>query len=167
MVRAQDFDAKQIELAPDTDTREDIDALKYSGPMYFDLDGEDIETVIEKAKNLMGKLIGDYDFNPNALRMYATGGRGFHFEIPWETFIPKPSKQGISRLPAIYREMAYELYVDTLDMRVYSARKGRMWRTPGVKRENGKAVSLSGRAWPCNFRGGRDDDSQRGARSRH
>ena len=49
MVRAQDFDAKQIELAPDTDTREDIDALKYSGPMYFDLDGEGIETVIEKA----------------------------------------------------------------------------------------------------------------------
>jgi hypothetical protein len=30
--------------------------------------------------------------------------------------------------------MAYELYVDTLDLRVYSTRKGRMWRAPNVKR---------------------------------
>ena len=35
-------------------------------------------------------------------------------------------------------DIAYELYVDTLDLRVYSGRKGRMWRTPNVRRENGK-----------------------------
>jgi len=34
--------------------------------------------------------------------------------------------------------MAYKLYVDTLDLRVYSAKRGRMWRTPNVQRENGK-----------------------------
>jgi hypothetical protein len=34
--------------------------------------------------------------------------------------------------------MAYELYVDTLDLRVYSGRKARMWRTPNVRRESGK-----------------------------
>ena len=35
-------------------------------------------------------------------------------------------------------DIAYELYVDTLDLRVYSGRKGRMWQTPNVKRESGK-----------------------------
>ena len=29
-------------------------------------------------------------------------------------------------------------FVDTLDLRVYSAKRGRMWRTPNVKRSNGK-----------------------------
>ncbi len=41
-------------------------------------------------------------------------------------------------MPLIFREVAYKLFVDTLDMRVYSARRGRMWRAPGVQRENGK-----------------------------
>ena len=72
------------------------------------------------------------------LRLYATGGRGFHIEVPWELFLPKPPKAGVQRLPQIYREMAFELFVDTLDLRVYSARKGRMWRTANVARENGK-----------------------------
>jgi hypothetical protein len=36
------------------------------------------------------------------------------------------------------KDIAYELYVDTLDLRVYSGRKGRMWRTPNVRRESGK-----------------------------
>jgi hypothetical protein len=80
----------------------------------------------------------DASCDPKQCRIYLTGGRGAHVEVPWEIFIAKPPKQGIERLPLIYKELAYELYVDTLDLRVYSARKGRMWRTPGVQRENGK-----------------------------
>jgi hypothetical protein len=118
-------------------TREQIDNVKYRGPLYFDFDGEDLEVVIDKARFLLGKLV-EHDVDPRAIRIYATGGRGFHFEVPWEMFIAKPPKAGAPRLPAIYKEMAYELYVDTLDLRVYSARKGRMWRTPNVRRENGK-----------------------------
>ncbi len=118
-------------------TREQIDQIKYRGPLYFDFDGQDIEDVLVKARILLGKLL-ELDVDPRAVRIYATGGRGFHFEVPWEIFLPKPPKQGVQRLPAIYKEMAYELYVDTLDLRVYSGRKGRMWRTPNVRRESGK-----------------------------
>lgn len=121
----------------DTFTREQFAALKYRGPLYFDLDGEDIELVLEKTRFLFGKLV-EHDVDPRAVRLFATGGRGFHLEVPWEIFIPKVSKAGVGLLPAIYKEMAYGLYVDTLDLRVYSGRKGRMWRTPNVRRENGR-----------------------------
>lgn len=47
------------------------------------------------------------------------------------------AKGGLTGLPGIYKEMAFAMFVDTMDLRVYSARKGRMWRTCGVARENG------------------------------
>jgi hypothetical protein len=52
--------------------------------------------------------------------------------------MPKPPKVGIAQLPQIYREMLYQVYTDTMDLRVYSGRSGRQWRTPNVQRENGK-----------------------------
>lgn len=118
-------------------TKEQIDQLRYQGSLYFDFDGQDIGEVLDKVRTLLGKLV-EQDVDPRSVEIYATGGRGFHIEVPQEIFIAKPPKQGTQRLPAIYKEMAYELYVDTLDLRVYSARKGRMWRTPNVRRENGK-----------------------------
>lgn len=121
----------------ETFTKQQIQGLKYRGPLYFDFDGTDIAEVLDKARLLLGKIVA-LDVDPRSLRFYATGGRGFHIEVPWETFLAKIPKHGVVYLPAIYKEMAYELYVDTLDLRVYSGRKGRMWRTPGVKRENGK-----------------------------
>lgn len=121
----------------ETFTREQIDELKYRGPFYADFDGEDIVEVLDKFRTFLGKLT-DLGVDPNMLRLYATGGRGFHVEAPWEIFIAKPPKQGVQRLPLIYKEIAYELFVDTLDLRVYSARKGRMWRTPNTRRENGR-----------------------------
>jgi hypothetical protein len=121
----------------DSFSREQIDQLKYSGPLYFDFDALDIETALEKFQQFLGKLL-EYDVDLHACRLFASGGRGFHIELPEEMFMAKVPKQGTARLPLIYKEMAQELYVDTLDLRVYSTRKGRMWRTPGVKRENGR-----------------------------
>jgi len=129
-----------LDLSPiidETFTREQVDQVRYRGPLYFDFDGSDIADVMDKARTFMGKLL-EQDVDPLMLRLYATGGRGFHIEVPQEIFLPKLPKQGTQRLPQIYKEMAYELYVDTLDLRVYSARKGRMWRTVNVKRENGR-----------------------------
>jgi hypothetical protein len=34
--------------------------------------------------------------------------------------------------------MLYQVYTDTMDLRVYTGRKGRQWRTPNVQRENGR-----------------------------
>lgn len=116
-------------------TLEQFSSLKYRGPLYADWDG-DLLVVIPKVQEFIEKL-REAEVDPDCVRWYATGGRGFHAEIPAHVFIEKPSPKGYTNLPAILKEMIFELYVDTLDLRVYSARRGRMWRTPGVQRENG------------------------------
>ena len=121
-------------LVDPTFTREQIEALRYKGPLYMDFDG-DLKVVISKVQQLLEKL-QELEVNVDAVRWYATGGRGFHCEIPAELFLEKPNPKGYQHLPAIYKEMVYALYTDTMDLRVYSARKGRMWRTPNVQREN-------------------------------
>ena len=72
-----------------------------------------------------------------SIKCFATGGKGFHIEIPPPCFMEKPAKTGTLNLPVIYREIALELCVDTLDLRIYSQGKGRMWRVPNNKRANG------------------------------
>jgi hypothetical protein len=116
--------------------KEDLDKLTYSGPLNFDFDGKDIETVITKCNILLGKLEA-LSLNLASVRLYATGGKGFHIEVPAKCFMEKIPKHGTMNLPTIYREIALELFVDTLDLRVYSQRSGRMWRVPGNKRANG------------------------------
>jgi hypothetical protein len=117
--------------------RDDYAKMRYSGPIYFDWDAEDVTDAITNFNLFLDKL-QDMGVNLNSLRLYATGGRGFHLEVPMATFIPKIPKGGMTGLPYIYREMAMELVVDTLDMRVYTGRRGRMWRTPNVVRTNGR-----------------------------
>jgi hypothetical protein len=121
----------------DSMTREDFNALKYSGPLYFDWDAKSIEECLPKFRQFLDKLL-ELGVDLSSIRLYATGGRGFHAEVPQEIFISKPPKQGVAFLPAIYKEMCFDLYTDTMDLRVYTARRGRMWRTENVKRENGK-----------------------------
>lgn len=116
-------------------TRAEIDAVKYAGPMYWDFDG-DLTEVIPQVKEFLNSL-KSHDLNLETLRIFATGGRGFHVEAPAQLFMAKVPPAGIAGLPFIYREMAWSLMVDTMDMRVYSSKRGRMWRTPNVKRSNG------------------------------
>lgn len=120
-------------------TLEEHLAVKYSGPFYvdFDADDEDFTVVIAQMQKFLNRLT-ENDVNLDSIRIYATGGRGFHVEVPLIQFIGKVPPKGIQGLPHIYKEIAYSLYVDTLDMRVYSAKKGRMWRCANVKRENGR-----------------------------
>jgi len=110
--------------------------LRYRGPLYFDFDAEDIEDAIPAFKSFLVNLQAK-GVNLGAVRLYATGGRGFHIEIPPHLFMGKLPPHGTQALPLIYREMAHELYVDTLDLRVYSMGRGRMWRAPNVQRGNG------------------------------
>lgn len=117
--------------------RDDFLKLKYSGPLYFDWDSEDLERSIRGFQAMLDKLEDEHDFDLSHARLFATGGRGFHLEIPPEVFLQKATASGLAHLPHIYREMALELHTDALDMRIYSARRGRMWRVPGVQRSNG------------------------------
>lgn len=124
-------------VVPETGwSREQYDEVKYSGPFYIDWDAETIEDAITAFHVTLAKL-KEMDVNLDALRLYATGGRGFHLEIPQQVFVPKITKAGVNHLPGIYREMAMDLFTEFMDMRVYTGRRGRMWRTCGVKRSNG------------------------------
>lgn len=116
--------------------KDELDKLTYIGPLNFDFDGKDLDVVIEKCNALLSKLSA-LGLDLNAVRIYATGGKGFHIEIPVACFMEKVPKNGVQDLPTVYREVALELYVDTLDLRVYSQRSGRMWRVPGNQRSNG------------------------------
>ena len=111
----------------------------YSGPLYIDLDVSvemgGIETAIAQVNRLQRNLAG-LGVDPDQVRQFATGGRGFHLEIPSAIFAPGLAPA--SDLPAIYRRMAEAVFVDGLDPNVYSARKGRQWRIPNRKRESGR-----------------------------
>lgn len=114
---------------------EDKMKLVYDGPMYFDFDSTDEQLVIDKVKQFLDKL-ESLKVDLSMLRLFATGGRGYHIEIPQGVFMAKVKP--VMNLPAIYREVALDLCVDTLDLRVYSQGRGRMWRQCGVKRSNGR-----------------------------
>lgn len=125
-------------VVPETGwSREQYDEVKYSGPFYIDWDAESIEEAISSFHQTLAKL-QEMDVDLDMVRLYATGGRGFHLEVPEPMFMPKVPKAGVNHLPGIYREMAMELFVENMDMRVYTGRRGRMWRVPNVQRENGK-----------------------------
>lgn len=115
-------------------TREEEDAVRYRGPWYADIDAENIHQGQQQFNRLLDKLEA-HGVCLDQCRLYATGGRGFHIEVPMEVFCLKA--KAVPFLPAIYKEMAFQVFVDCLDMRVYSARRGRMWRTVNVQRPNG------------------------------
>ena len=111
--------------------------LAYEGPFYVDWDGPDIGLVITKVHAFMDKL-KELDVNLAACRWYATGSKGFHCEIPAQMFMEKLPKGGTLNLPVIYKELVMSLYVDNIDLTVYSQGRGRMWRQPNVMRPNGR-----------------------------
>lgn len=110
-------------------------AVKHRGPVYVDWDSPDISEVIPHVQKF-ASLLRDKGVDLNCIRWYATGGKGFHAEIPLEVFRDRVPKTGIAALPYIIKEMMYDLAVDFLDFRVYTIR--RLWRTPNVKRQNGR-----------------------------
>lgn len=113
--------------------------VRYLGPYYVDFDAEDdLDLACEQVKNFVAKLSLELEFDATQARYYASGSKGFHIEIPMECFIPKVPPTGITWLPYIYRSVSESLYLDTLDLKVYTGKRGRMWRTPNVQRENGK-----------------------------
>lgn len=115
---------------------EDRHKLKYSGPLYFDWDGDDVVAISEEVHKLCLILEGK-GLNMACASLYATGGRGFHLEVPMACFVAKVPKDGLQYLPIVYKQLAFDVAVEYLDFRVYSGGRGRMWRTCGVKRENG------------------------------
>lgn len=118
--------------------RADYLKLRYLGDWYFDWDAEDLQDAINDLKLFLLKMQDDHGFNIHSARIFATGGRGFHVEIPLAAMVSKIPNTGVTQLPTVYREMAMEVASDHMDMRVYSLRRGRMWRVPNIQRDNGR-----------------------------
>lgn len=108
----------------------------YQGPLYIDIDSDSIEEAVEAMRMVLDKLEA-LGLDLNAVRLFATGGKGFHAEVPEACFMPKPGP--VEGLPRIYKGMILtpELFVNGADLRVYSCGRGRLWRVPNIKRENG------------------------------
>ena len=116
----------------------DWSKVRYRGPFYADFDDDyDLPHVCQKFSEFLLRLQNEQGFDLTQARLYATGGKGFHIEIPAECFQIKVPAIGTTWLPQTYDFMARELVIDTMDMSVYSGRRGRMWRTPNVLRERG------------------------------
>jgi hypothetical protein len=116
---------------------EQIAKVHYRGPFYIDLDSDDPEEVLANFKLLLKKLQEEFNVDLKQLELYATGGRGYHILFHPHMFQTKVPARGQPALPYIYREMAQDLYVDNLDMNIYSAKRGRMFREKNVQRDNG------------------------------
>ena len=117
-----------LDLSMVPDNNEDWSKVKYRGPFYGDFDaGDDLPYVCDQFKEFLGKLHAELDFDLTQARFYASGSKGFHIEIPRECFIPKIPKEGTAYLAYIYREMAQSVIVNTLDLNVYTGKKGRQW----------------------------------------
>lgn len=110
--------------------------VQYQGPFYIDVDDDDIVKAIKKSKKVLVTLTAN-GIPDTAIEIYATGQRGFHFLIPMRYFTDdKP----VSKLPLIYKLMVFQLQLpEEVDMSVYSANKGRMWRIANKQRaDNGR-----------------------------
>lgn len=116
----------------------DWSKVRYRGPFYADFDaGDDLPLVCEQFTTFLAKVSSELDFDISQARMFASGSKGFHIEIPQECFMPKVPANGTPWLAYVYRLMAESLMVETLDLNVYTGKRGRQWRTTNVQRTNG------------------------------
>lgn len=121
-------------LIGDSTTKEDILKAKYQGPLYFDLDAADIEEAIDSGKELVAKLM-EYELTEQDIQIFLSGKKGLHILVPEACFVEKPMP--MQGLVQVYKELAIRFAVDAMDFRVYTARRGRQFRTCYNVRENG------------------------------
>jgi len=110
----------------------DLDKALRFGPLYFDLDSENINLAFDECKKLFEYLV---QFIPkSSILVYFTGKKGFHIECEPISLGINPSNQ----LAKIYRfiagDMKDKLNLSTIDFSVYDQR--RMWRYPNSKHQS-------------------------------
>jgi len=111
--------------------------VKYHGPLYFDIDNQgDLPGALASSVELCNKL-KSLGVHEDQLEIHLSGSKGVHVYISPQVF----SKQGQlphANLPEVYATLAWQLWVEGLDMQVYSAEKGRMFRPANAKRPDDK-----------------------------
>ena len=107
--------------------------LSHKGDQYYDIDCKDLAQAIISTQDLVAKH--RYLGVPDAgIRLFASGKKGFHVVIPSSIF---STGRALKSLPAIYKEMALELYVPGMDFQVYSGGRGICWRLINIQRDDG------------------------------
>lgn len=102
------------------------------GPLYFDLDSSDFDSVYADCIKLYDYLI---QFVPSkSLLVYFTGKKGFHVECEPVALGIGPSNSLSKVFRYIATQIKSELSIDSLDFSVYDLR--RMWRLPGSKHQS-------------------------------
>lgn len=95
-----------------------VDNDVFAGPLYIDIDAGDIDAGdIDEAIDALHKLLGKLEatgLNLECVRLFASGGKGFHLEIPAACFMAEPGP--MTGLPRLYKSMALEVYVDCVDL---------------------------------------------------
>ena len=129
---------------------EDVEASgeeqEYWGPFYIDIDvNEDdekssIAIALADIRDIINYFKREFQITDDDYRVYASGGKGFHFELNPYLFMDGKFKP---MLPLRYRALASRIKevagLDLhIDMGVYSTGKGRQWRRVNVQRENGR-----------------------------
>jgi len=110
------------------------------GDMPLDFDNaENPEKALDEMRALLTYHLPEfYEYEPDNVSFYCSGGKGFHAVIPAEAF---GAEQGHIKLPLIYKMIAQD-WVDrfdlkTLDLSLYCMKKGKMFRLENVRRTNG------------------------------
>lgn len=117
------------------DEETDKKNLKYKGSLYFDIDcKEDIYQTIKSGRTLVDRLV-DLGVEEADIEVYLSGSKGLHILVNQRVF---SAGRPVKRLPAIFKEMAMELYTFGMDMQVYCEGRGNAFRIPSVKRGDGK-----------------------------
>lgn len=130
-------------VGDDADIYTDKFDLKYSGPLYFDIDcGETddlIAQAIESTKQLVRSLLA-VGVEDEAFQVVLSGKKGLHVLIDQRAVTGSASL--IPALPSLYRKIAERFYVEGMDFQVYSARRGNTFRIVNLKREGLEAFPV-------------------------
>ncbi len=92
----------------------------------LDIDSENLEESQEKVKVILMRLRDDFDVDLKNLKLYFSGAKGFHIEIPsnlFGGFIPS------QRLHEEFKALA-KLISENVDLSIYD--KVRLWRLPNT-----------------------------------
>lgn len=110
----------------------DSNQVKMLGDFAIDIDHKDITTAIDWTRKLLTYLRDDLGLDLNFIKIYASGGKGFHIIIPQRHFDESP--RPLARLNQHHGYMASFLSAMAgvqLDMGMYASRH--FLRTPGQR----------------------------------
>jgi hypothetical protein len=112
----------------------------YTGPLYLEFDGAHAADALDDLRRCLQLLDVEVGCALEAVRVWHSGGRGYHVTIPPLVI---GAEAGHPQLPRIYQLMIEKLFpaaiAPTLDRSIYSGGQGRMWRLPNRRRsENGR-----------------------------